>query len=156
MKCLNTDGPDAETNRANVRTNLKRHLYFIDEMAGRGAEFVGFPELSLSGCHFSKTSTWLSLTGPEVKALRQKAAEKGVYVCAGLAELDGAGKKWNTQFVIDPRGEIAGRHHKILLHQGKGLDRGRQRPRRVRGQGPQGGHRHLRRWDGSENLQRGG
>jgi predicted amidohydrolase len=58
---------------------------------------------------------WLSLDGPEVKTLQEKAREKGVYLSAGLAEMDADGKKWNTQIVIDPRGRIIGKHHKIWL-----------------------------------------
>jgi predicted amidohydrolase len=65
--------------------------------------------------------TWLSLSGPEVKALRQKAIDKKIYVSVGLAERDDAGKKWNTQIVIDPRGEIIGKHHKIYLTKEKGF-----------------------------------
>jgi predicted amidohydrolase len=64
--------------------------------------------------------TWLSLTGPEVKTLQQKAIDRGVYISAGLAEQDGAGKKWNTQIVIDPQGRLIARHHKIWLTKEKG------------------------------------
>src|SRR5205823_2678800 len=58
---------------------------------------------------------------PEVQALRRKAADKGVYVSAGIAEQDAAGKRWNTQLVIDPRGELLGWHHKIWLTKEKGF-----------------------------------
>lgn len=121
IKSLYSDGPDPARNRANVEANLKRHLAFIDDLAARGAEFVGFPELSVNGYHFSDAMTWLSLDGPEVKVLRDKAAEKGVYVSAGLAERDASGKKWNTQIVIDPKGRVVGRHRKIYLTKEKGF-----------------------------------
>lgn len=121
LKCFTSAGADAEANKANIDANLKRHLYFIEELAGQGAEFIGFPELSINGYQFSKTMAWLSLTGAEVKVLRDKAAEKGVYVAAGLAEQDADGKKWNTQIVIDPKGQIVGRHHKIWLTKEKGF-----------------------------------
>lgn len=121
LKCLYTDGTDPESNKANLQANLKRHLEWIDRLAAEGVEFVGFPELSLNGYHFSPTMTWLSLTGSEVKALQQKAVEKGVFVSAGLAEQDAAGKRWNTQIVIDPKGQIIGKHHKIYLTKEKGF-----------------------------------
>jgi predicted amidohydrolase len=121
LKCLYSDGKDARSNRANIEANLKRHLYFIDEAAAQGAEFVGFPELSLNGYHFSKDMTWLRLDGHEVRALRKKAAEKGVYVSAGMAEVDAGGKKWNTHFIIDPKGKLLGRHHKIWLTKERGF-----------------------------------
>jgi N-acetylglucosamine-6-sulfatase len=115
LKCLFSDGPNAETNRAHVQANLQRHLAFIDRLAAEGVEFIGFPELSLNGYHFSKNMTWLSLTGPEVQALQRKAVEKAVYISAGMAEQDADGKRWNTQFVIDPQGRIIGTHHKLYL-----------------------------------------
>jgi predicted amidohydrolase len=121
MKCLYTDSADPAANKANLEANLKRHFDFIDRAAQGGAEFVGFPELSINGYRFSKTMTWLSLTGPEVKRLAQKAVEKGVYVAAGIAEQDSSGKKWNTHFVIGPKGDVVGWHHKIWLTKEKGF-----------------------------------
>jgi predicted amidohydrolase len=115
VKSLYSDGANAESNKANIAANLKRHGYFIDKLAADGTEFIGFPELSVNGYHFSKNMTWLSLDGPEVKVLRDKAAERGVYVSAGVAEKDAEGKTWNTQIVIDPKGKIVGKHHKIWL-----------------------------------------
>ena len=121
MKCVYSDGADAAGNKANIDANLKRHAYFIDLASAQGAEFVGFPELSVNGYRVSKNLTWLSLAGPEVKTLARKAAEKGVYVSAGVAEQDPDGKRWNTQFVVDPRGQVVGWHHKIWLTKEKGL-----------------------------------
>lgn len=121
IKSLYSDSADAKVNKANLDANLKRHLYFIDKLAAEGAEFIGFPELSLNGYHFSKQMTWLSLTSPEVKVLQQKAIEKSVYLSVGIAEQDADGKKWNTQIVIDPKGQIIGKHHKIWLTAEKGF-----------------------------------
>ena len=58
--------------------------------------------------------------GPEVRVLRQKAAEKGIYLSAGIAEQDVQGKKWNTQFILDPQGRILGTHHKLRLTKEQG------------------------------------
>lgn len=120
LRCVYTDTPDAKVNKANLDANLERHLYFIDKAAARGAEFVGFPELSLNGYRFSKHTTWLKLDGPEVAALAKKAKEKGVYVSAGLAEVDPDGKKWNTHIVLGPDGKVVGKHHKVWLTAEKG------------------------------------
>lgn len=120
LKSRPSDGADAEANGKAVQANLDRHLYFIDRALEQGAEFIGFPELSLNGYHFSKTMTWLSLTGPEVQTLAKKAAEKRVYLSAGMAEQDAEGKRWNTQFVLGPDGKLAGWHHKIWLTAEKG------------------------------------
>ena len=115
LKAVYSDGPDEQANAVNIQNNLKRHLHYIDVAAGKGAEFIGFPELSINGYRFSDKMTWLTLEGPEVKALRDKAVEKRIYVSAGLAEVDANGKRWNTHIVIDPKGEIIGKHHKIWL-----------------------------------------
>lgn len=115
LRSVYSDTADPAANKAAIDANLKRHLYFIDRAAADGAEFVGFPEVSVNGYHFSKGMTWLSLDGPEVGLLKQKAAEKGVYVAAGIAEQDAGGKRWNTHFVVGPDGQMAGRHHKIWL-----------------------------------------
>jgi predicted amidohydrolase len=121
MKSVYTDGADAAANRAGIESNLKRHGLFIDRAAAEGAEFVGFPELSVNGYHFSATMTWLSLEGPEVGALAKKAREKGLYVGAGIAEQDSGGRRWNTQVVLGPDGKVAGRHRKIWLTKEKGF-----------------------------------
>lgn len=121
LKSVFTDGADAAANQKNLKTNLDRHLFFIDKAAAEGAEFVGFPELSINGYHFSKDMTWLSLTGPEVGTLAKKAVERKVYVSAGIAERDAQGKQWNTQFVLGPDGKVVGWHHKIWLTAEKGF-----------------------------------
>jgi predicted amidohydrolase len=121
LKSQTSDGADPAANQAAIQANLQRHFMFVDKLAADGAEFVGFPELSVNGYHFSKTMTWLKLDGPEVQALQKKAAEKRVYLSAGLAEQDAAGKTWNTQIVIDPQGKLLGAHHKIFLTKEKGF-----------------------------------
>jgi predicted amidohydrolase len=121
IKSLYSDGPDVEKNKANIQENLKRHIYFINELAAQGVEFVGFPELSINGYQFSKTMTWLSLDGPEIAALKKIAIEKGIYIAVGIAEQDADGKRWNTHVVIDPKGRIIGRHRKIWLTKEKGF-----------------------------------
>ncbi len=120
IKSLYSDTPNPETNRANIEANLRRHMHFIDRLAGEGVDFVGFPELSLNGYHFSKNMTWLKLDGPEVEALKKKAIEKKIYISVGLAVEDADGKRWNVQIVIDPQGRIIGVHRKIWLTAEKG------------------------------------
>lgn len=119
MRSLYTDGADARANAANLQANLKRHLAFIDRAAEKGAEFVGFPELSLNGFHFSKNTIWLKVDGPEVKALADKAKQKKVYVAAGMCE-EADGKHYNTHVLIGPDGKLIGKHHKIWLTAEKG------------------------------------
>lgn len=115
IRSLYSDTADAAVNRANLDANLKRHLDFVDLAASKGTEFVGFPEVSLNGYHFSKSMTWLKLDGPEIAALKKKAIEKKTYISVGLAIEDDAGKRWNVQIVIDPEGRIIAVHRKIWL-----------------------------------------
>jgi predicted amidohydrolase len=118
---LYSDFPDAKLNEKNLAANLKRHFYFIDKLAADGVDFIGFPELSVNGYHFSKNMTWLKLDGPEIKALQKKAIEKGVYISVGVALEDSDGKRYNVQIVIDPQGRIVGLHRKIYLTKEKGF-----------------------------------
>ena len=121
IRSLFTDGTDAKTKQANLDANLKRHIYFINKVAADGAEFVGFPELSLNGYHFTKDMSWIRLDGPEIKMLQKVAIEKGVYISVGIALEDADGKHFNAQIVIDPQGRIIGVHKKIWLTKEKGL-----------------------------------
>lgn len=121
IKSLCSDMPDPVVNQANIASNLKRHLYFIDLAADHGADFIGFPELSINGYRFSQNMSWLRLDGPEVTTLAQKAFNRGLYISAGLAEQDMAGKRWNTQIVIGPGGRIVGQHRKRWLTKEEGF-----------------------------------
>ena len=123
LVCLRSrpsDLPDAAKARDVLRANLERHRAFIERAAAQGAEFVGFPELSMNGYRFSKDVQWLALDGPEVAALAEAARAKKVYVSAGLAERDAEGKTWNTQIVLGPDGKLLGRQRKVWLTAEKG------------------------------------
>ena len=115
-----SDLPDAAQGRAVLRQNLDRHLAFIDRAAAQGAEFVGFPELSINGYRFGRNMLWLSVDGPELRTLAAAAKKHRVYVSAGLAERDPEGRTWNTQVVIGPDGRLLGRQRKIWLTAEKG------------------------------------
>lgn len=114
MKSLNTDGADAKVNADNLKTNLDRHFYFINKAAAKGANFIGFPECSLTGYHFSENTTWLGRQSDQVRALMAKAKEKKIYIGFGYAELEKE-KKVNRQVVMGPDGLVAGWHHKIWV-----------------------------------------
>jgi|GEM_PF-2637236 len=121
IKALYSDSPDPEANKANIQSNLDRHAYFIDKLSADGVEFIGFPECSINGYRWSGNMTWLSLDGPELAQLKKKAIEKGVYVAAGMAEQDAAGKKREVHFVIGPDGKLVGKQYKNWLTKEKGF-----------------------------------
>lgn len=120
MKSVYSDLPDDAAKQAALQTNIQRHLMFVDRAAEQGADFVGFPELSINGYRFSANMAWLKLDGPEVAAIAARAVERKVYVSVGLAEQDAEGKRWNTQIVIAPDGKVIGRHHKLWLTKERG------------------------------------
>lgn len=127
MKSVYSDLPTDKAANDAIDRNLERHLYFIDKAVAEGAEFVGFPEVSINGYRFSGNMKWLTIAGREVAVLREKAKELGVYISAGIAELDQEGKRWNTQFVIGPDGEIIGKQNKIwLTKEANFVERGRE------------------------------
>ncbi|MBX9625157.1 MAG: carbon-nitrogen hydrolase family protein [Gemmataceae bacterium] len=110
-----TDLPDPAEADAALRANVARHAYFVHQAAAAGAEFVGFPELSVNGYRFSADTFWLRPDGPALRPLRDAAARRRVYVAVGLAERDPAGRRWNTHAVIGPDGRLVGKHHKLTL-----------------------------------------
>lgn len=115
IKDLYSDTADPEVNKKNLADNIARHFYFVDKLAAEGMEFIGFPEASINGYHYSVNMTWLNKDGPEVKSFQEKAKEKGVYISAGLAEEDKDGKRWEAQFVVDPQGDVIGWQRKTWL-----------------------------------------
>ena len=120
-KLRTTATPERVRNEENLEANVGRHLLFIDGAAAAGAEFVGFPELSVNGYEFSPNLIWLRLDGPEVKRLSERARERSVYLAIGIAEKDDSGKCWNSHVLIGPDGKLIGTHHKIWLTKEKGF-----------------------------------
>lgn len=127
MKSVYSNLADETARQAALEANIQRHLYFIDKALEQGAEFVGFPEISLNGYNFRDNVAWLRLDGPEVAVFKRKAIEKRIHIGVGLAEEDAAGKRWNTQIVIGPDGAIIGRQNKMWLTAESGhVERGTQ------------------------------
>lgn len=103
-----------------VDESLERHLRYIDEAAGLGAELVVFPEVSLHGYPPSLRSSDLegALTrvyataeavpdGPNVRAIARRAQERDVHVVFGLTEAgERQGVTYNTAVLTGPDGHI--------------------------------------------------
>ena len=109
-----------------VAANLDAHLRYIDEAAGRGAELVVFPEVSLHGYPQDVTSAELGPVlervyaaaepvpeGPSVRALADRARRRGVHVVYGLHEAgERRGIVYNTTVLTGPAGHI-GSYRKV-------------------------------------------
>jgi predicted amidohydrolase len=97
-----------------VAANLERHARWTERAVSRGAQFIGFPECSITGYEFSPDVA-ITLDGPEVRFIIDLAKKHGVYISAGLVERRN-GKMFNTQILAGPRG-LLGSVRKINLTQ---------------------------------------
>jgi len=96
--------------------NLARTLQWIRKAAKKNAQIVVFPELSVTGhagCDEMIARAEPVPDGPAVRALMKAAAENGIYVCAGLAEVE-RGAFYNTQVLVGPDGYV-GKQRKVHL-----------------------------------------
>lgn len=111
-----------------VRENIDRTLEVLG-WAGYTSKIAVFPEFWLQGYerHFGLDEfLQLSMTvdGWEMQMLKEAAAKYGIYLCGSMFEKDDdwPGRFFNTNFIIDPAGELALRYRKITcLNLGGGL-----------------------------------
>ena len=122
------------------KKNLKEALRHIRRAAEMGAQVIATPEGGLDGyitrdlgkhkitpadkgtkgyarrlAEFRAKQVALARQIKEscIPALREEAARLGVYLFANTLDLRGAESVYNTTFVIDPRGDVAGKYDKI-------------------------------------------
>jgi formamidase len=121
--------------RTDIKQNIKRCLELIDicpQMTATATEgfdaenwapvkLVCFPEFSFQG----HQPTWsyehylnnvvIEIPGEETERFAQKAKEYKIFIilCALEKDPDLKGWFWNTQFVIDPAGQIIHKYHKL-------------------------------------------
>ena len=88
--------------------NLSRHEALARRAAGRGAELICFPELSVTG-HYADKAVWAHSEavpgGPSCRRVEKLASELDVVICAGVAERRD-NLCYNTQFLMGPGGYI--------------------------------------------------
>lgn len=87
--------------------NLARIASSARDAAARGADLLITPELAVPGYGAGGTMRNLAepLEGPAVARLKKIAAETGIAIVAGLAEVF-QGDIWNSAAFIDPGGKI--------------------------------------------------
>ena len=98
--------------------NLDKTLRMINEAADNGANVMVLPELCNTGYMFNSRAEAFSLAeeipgGPATQAWIEAAKERGIYLAAGIAELDGD-NLYNSAVLIGPDGYI-GTHRKNCL-----------------------------------------
>jgi predicted amidohydrolase len=95
-------------------------LTAADEAASNGARLVVFPETSNAEWFFDDPAAAASVAATRdgwfVKALAAKAAERQLYIAAGLTELDeSTGKLYNSTILVGPDGQATCLYRKHFL-----------------------------------------
>jgi aliphatic nitrilase len=117
----------------NKAATVEKACRLIREAGEKGADYVGFPENFIPGHPVwfyyhpatSKKSMDLAvelfnnsveIPSPEVDAICQAAADARTFVVMGLTErkANTTGTLYNTQLFIDRRGQIVGKHQKLV------------------------------------------
>lgn len=99
-----------------IKGNLRRSEKFIRQAAGKGAELVIFPEMSVHGMwknHLLRLAAE-PLRGPIVQQMRAWARKYKIAVGFGLAERT-AGKPYNSYVLLNKQGSIAGVYRKNFI-----------------------------------------
>ena len=101
----------------NKDKNLERCLELIKTTAKEGAQFIVFPEATLSGYVFNSLEEALpvaeTIPGPAIESIMKLCRQLNVYVIIGLIEED-RGKYYNTAAFVGPLGLI-GKYRKLHL-----------------------------------------
>jgi len=102
------------------KANLAKIENFVRQAVGHGVELILFPEACITGYLFLRKLTRKELEalaepvfeGPSSQALMALARQHKMTIGAGLVEIAGDGKMYNTYVVAMPNGEFQ-RHRKI-------------------------------------------
>ncbi len=95
-----------------VAFNLERHRMWLERCLETGAQFIGFPEFSLTGWVYEPTQA-LSLDAGPLEEIASWAKRYGVFVGTCLVERCG-GELFNTAVIYGPGGRV-GAMRKINL-----------------------------------------
>lgn len=111
-------GPDKDE-------NVRRALLFVEDAAGKKAEFILLPEVFhcrgdlRNPFDFERTAE--KIPGGSLKPFMDLAARKKIFILAGsiIERADEKNKAYNTSVMIDPKGRIQARYRKIHLFDAK-------------------------------------
>lgn len=95
-------------------------LSFVEQSAKNGSNIIVCPEMALSGYVFSDAQDILphteTQTGPTFVALAKIAKAHKCWIVCGFAEQGADGLLYNSAWIINSAGELAGCYRKILLY----------------------------------------
>ncbi len=113
----------------NLSAATERAVEIIAEAGSNDVQLLVFPETWLCGypywaslrisspefaaCRRAFQRSAVKIPGPEINVLRDAAREHGIALVIGVNE-SGGGSVYNTQVFIDSRGEMKGRHRKLI------------------------------------------
>ena len=109
---------------------IEKAVVLIHEAAGNGAQLIAFPEAfvptypdwawrsppgsgTAAGWYDRLFEQAITVPGPGVDRLAEAARETGAYVVMGVNERDG-GTLYNTVLWLDPQGQLALKHRKVM------------------------------------------
>lgn len=96
-----------------VEANLCRHKVWLERALSEGADFVGFPEFSLTGWVYERSQA-LHLDSPAVKEIERWARKHRVFVATCLVEKRGP-RLYNTAMIVGPKGRVGVRRKVNLV-----------------------------------------
>ena len=106
------------------RDVVGRMIALMDEANGAGADFIVYPELSLTTFFpryymedQSEVDTWFEAEMPNAvtRPLFERASEYGMAMTFGYAELTPDRHHFNSSVHVDGTGEIVGKYRKVHL-----------------------------------------
>lgn len=88
--------------------NLENILSWVKKAKEEKADFVLFPEVSITGYDWTDVNFWQSerTDGPSVSSLVESAKENDIYISAGLLEKEVTGVVYNTHVIVGPEGFV--------------------------------------------------
>ena len=99
-----------------VAENLRRAEVLANEAGAMGAEWIVLPEFFSTGMGFTErmADAALPVEGPALDLLRRLARRHSATVGGSFICRDADGHNRNAFFLVDPRGDVLGRHDKDL------------------------------------------
>lgn len=114
----------------NVDATVDKAISIIKEAAGNGASLVAFPEVFIAGYPYwnwimtpVQGSKWyeqlyvnsITVPGPEVDRICEAAKETNTHIVIGVNERGQSfGELYNTNLIIDNKGNLIGKHRKLV------------------------------------------
>ncbi|MFM7337411.1 MAG: N-carbamoyl-D-amino-acid hydrolase [Actinomycetota bacterium] len=106
------------------KTAVVRLIAMLREAAAKKAELVVFPELALTTFfprwfveNISEADHWYEteMPSPITAPLFDEAKKLGVGFCLGYAELTPSRQRFNTQILVDQKGEVVAKYRKVHI-----------------------------------------